>query len=107
MSLTHYNLSEDWGWYIDIESMKPINQIKLDVKMMSNKKFNRHYNKLDTIDEDEFDYYLMNQKNLDDISYKDIVPIKNNNQTLFSCIFNVGSTTMITAILTYVIFFVL
>lgn len=101
MSLTHYNLSEDWGWYIDIESMKPICQIKPNLFIVTPKKFNHYYNKLDTIEEDEFDYYINNQKNLDDIA------INNNNNYKVHNLFNIHSTTIIAALLTYIIFVIL
>ena len=108
MSLTYYNLSEDWGWYIDIESSNPVYQIRTDFVKIPCKKFNPHYNKLETIEEDEYDYYINNQKNLDDISSKNIdVNIEPNNQDYVKKIFNVGSTTMITALLTYVVFYML
>jgi len=108
MSLTCYNLSEDWGWYIDIESSNPVYQFRTDFVKIPCKKFNPHYNKLETIEEDEYDYYINNQKNLDDISSKNIdVNIEPNNQDYIKKIFNVGSTTMITALLTYIVFYML
>jgi len=108
MSSTYYNLSEDWGWFIDIESSKPVYQIRRDFIKIQNKKFNTHYTKLKTIEEDEYDYYINNQKSLDDISCNNFdVKIKPNNTDYIKNIFNIGSTTLITGILTYVILFVL
>jgi tRNA G18 (ribose-2'-O)-methylase SpoU len=110
MSSTYYNLSEDWGWYVDIESSNTVYQIKTDFVKNQNKKFNQHYNKLDTIIEDEYDYYLSNQKNLDDItmtSNPEKIIDNNKEYYLSKNLLNVGSTTIITAILTYVIFFIL
>ena len=105
MSLTCYNLSEDWGWYVDIESSNPVYQIRTDFVKIPCKKFNQHYNKLDTIkEEDEYDYYINNQKNLDDISFKNIEP---NNQDYVKKIFIVGSTIMITFLLTCFVFYML
>jgi len=49
MSSTYYNLSEDWGWFIDIESSIPVYQIRTDFIKIQNKKFNAHYTKLKTI----------------------------------------------------------
>ena len=105
MSLTYYNLSEDWGWYIDIESSNPVYQTRKDHVKMSN----QYYNKLETIEEeDEYDYYINIQKNLDDISSKNIdINIEQNNREYVKQIFNVGSTTMLTAMLTYIIFYML
>jgi hypothetical protein len=104
MSLTYYNLSEDWGWYIDIESSNPVCQTRKDhVKIP-----NRYYNKLETIEEDEYDYYINIQKNLDDISSNNIdINIEHDNLEYVKQIFNVGSTTMLTAMLTYIIFYML
>ena len=107
MSLTSYNLSEDWGWYIDIESSNPVYQIRTDFVKIPLKKFNQHYN-LEIIVEDEYDYYLSNQKNLDDISLKTTdINIEHDNQQYVKQLFNVGSTTMLTALLTYMIFYML
>jgi len=102
MSLSCYNLSEDWGWYIDIETSNPVYQT------MSIQKNNKFYKKLDTIEEDEYDYYVNNQKNVDDISSKSIsINIEQSNRDYVKQIFNIGSTTMITISLTYIIFYML
>jgi hypothetical protein len=118
MSLTCYNLSEDWGWYIDIERSNPVYQIRTDFVKIPCKKFNQHYNKLDIIeedadedadeDEDEYEYHINNLKKLDDISSKNIdVNIERSNQYYVKKMFSVGSTTMLTALLTYVVFYML
>ena len=111
MSLTCYNLSEDWGWYVDIESSNPVYQIRTDFVNKPSKKLNQHYNKLDTIkEEDEYDYYINNQNKLDDISSKNIdvdIEHNNNNKEYVKKMFSVGSTTMLTALLTYVVFYML
>jgi vacuolar-type H+-ATPase subunit E/Vma4 len=106
MSLTCYNLSEDWGWYIDIESSKPLYQTRKDLIKIPNK----YYNKLETIEEeeDQYEFYINIQKNLDDISSKNIdINIEQKNLEYVKQIFNVGSTTMLTAMLTYIIFYML
>jgi hypothetical protein len=104
MSLTCYNLSDDWGWYIDIESSNPVYQTRKDHVKISNK----YYNKLETIEEDEYDYYINIQKNLDDISSNNIdINIEQKNLEYVKQILNVGSTTMLTAMLTYIIFYML
>jgi hypothetical protein len=101
------NLSEDWGWYIDIESSNPVYQIRTDFVKIPLKKIKQHY-KLETIVEDEYDFYLNNQKNLDDISLNNTdINIEHNNQQYVKQLFNVGSTTMLTALLTYMIFYML
>jgi hypothetical protein len=112
MSLTCYNLSEDWGWYVDIEISNPVYQIRTDFVKKPSKKLNQHYNKLDTIEEeDEYEYHINNLKKLDDISSKnidvDIEHNNNNNKEYVKKMFSVGSTTMLTALLTYVVFYML
>jgi hypothetical protein len=107
MSAPYNNLSDDWGWYVDIESMNTNNQIPTDLKMSPYTK-NKRYIILETIEEDdEYDYYISNHKDDDDITVKTIDKKNNNKNILFKKIFNVGSTTMITALLTYVIFYML
>jgi len=117
MSLTCYNLSEDWGWYVDIESMKPVYQINPQVVTTRNKKINQLSNRLEIIKEyedDEYEYYLDNQKFLDDI-----LIIKNDENITFNCndndnqqfisknLIKFSSTTMLTALITYLIFYIL
>jgi hypothetical protein len=107
MNLINYNLCDDWGWYVYIEGSTPVYQIRTDFVKIPCKKFNPHYNKLETIEEDdydEYDYYINNQKNLDDISFKNIEP---NNQDYVKKIFIVGSTIMITVLLTCFVFYML
>jgi hypothetical protein len=103
-----YNLSEDWGWFVDIETMMPIYQIKTEF-VKNNKKLNFHLNRLNPIEEDEYDYYMNNKKELD---YEEEIfkikinePVKSKEGT--NMITAYSSTTLITALLTYVIFFVL
>lgn len=104
MTSTYYNLSDEWGWYVDIESMKPIYQLNPVYVITQNKKINYHFNKLETIEEDEYEYFIDNQKNVDQLEFKNI------NDTITSqtkYIFSIGSTAMITAVFTFVIFFIL
>jgi hypothetical protein len=102
----NYNLSDDWGWYIDIES---INNTTPNLVYIPNKKISLYINKLDTIEEteDEYDYYMKNQKNLDEMSIKNIDKDINIINLKLHYIFNIGSTTIITALLTYLILFTL
>lgn len=99
------NLCEDWGWYIDLENTKYIYSTQRKFTNGSNKRFNIHYNKLYTIKEDEFDYYINNQKILDDIEYNiedDIEDdVEENLYHITKIILNIGSATIATAVLTY------
>lgn len=102
-----YDLCDDWGWYVDIESTKPCFQIKTEFVKVRNKKLNQHLNNLHTIiEEDEYDYYMNNQKNIETIELN--MDLKKY-ETIKTCnmVVNIGSTTIITALLTYMLFFVL
>ena len=105
-----YNLSEDWGWYVDIETLKPIYHIKTEFVKTKNKKFNYHLNRLDCIEEDEYDYYINNKKDVDYDEEIKIKPLIQDEVIItddLDIIKKYGSTTLITALLTYVVFFVL
>jgi hypothetical protein len=96
------NLCEDWGWFIDIESNNSnilIQPCKIFIKS------NIHFNKLQTIQEDEYDYYEKYYKNLEE--QYDTNENENKTTKPSNTIFNVGSTTLLTALLTYVILFIL
>ena len=104
MSLNYNNLCDDWGWYIDIEKFGSINEKKQFVKM--------HLHDITTnYDNNEYLYYLnLNNKNLDYLEYNleykkdDDLEVYTNNDYINTAI-NIGTTAMITAILTYVILF--
>lgn len=107
-----YILCEDWGWYIDIESMKPIYE-KTYHYNVKNKKFS----KLETIIENNYYYdYADDDDDIKNhINYKNRNNNNNNNNNniviiyktnyIIDNLFNFSSTTIITAILTYFIFF--
>jgi hypothetical protein len=109
MSVNYYNLSEDWGWYIDIESMNPIYQnpkiiTNFNPKMV-NKKINYNLNKLYTIEEadDEYEYYIKNSIDIED-GYNKKTDYKSDNKKM-SYFSNINSTMCVTSILlTYIIF---
>lgn len=72
MSSTYF--SEDWGWYIDIESPEqyyyvshPISHpIKRKIHLKTiyeEEEYKEDYNN------EEYDYYMNNQKNMDDYEY--------------------------------------
>lgn len=82
------NISEDWGWFIDIES---INLIKINDNIRKNK--------LETIiEEDEYEYYI-NNKNLDDIDKRKLTYSEG-----IEFIINACSKTIGCALLTYIMF---
>jgi hypothetical protein len=100
------NLCEDWGWFIDIESNNSY-ILKKPCKIFT--KSNFHFNKLQTMQEDEYDYYQKYYENLEEKYDINENENENENETTKSLntIFNAGSTTLLTALLTYVILFIL
>jgi hypothetical protein len=110
MSSTCYNLTEDWGWYVDIENMNPIYQTRKEFATIPHRKFKTHYNKLEPIEEDEYEYYLDKQKNLDDLLInKNDENIDDNNKEnkISNNLIKFTSTTMISALITYIVFYIL
>lgn len=112
MNLKSIQLCDDWGWFIDIESNYFSQNIPLQTCKPPIKKFNSYLNKLPKIEEDEYEYYHKNYRDPEEIIYKEVevdynISLKSSNKNEVNTIFNVGSTTLITAILTYLIFIVL
>lgn len=103
MNLNTNNLCEDWGWFIDIETND--SNILLE-PCKSIKKINIKFNKLQTIEEDEYDYYEKYYNNPEE-KYDKIENENKKSTEPTNVIVNVGSTTLLTALLTYVIFFIL
>jgi hypothetical protein len=116
------HLVDDWGFYIDLESIQPIpnNEEKIRQKY----KVKKYYSIYDKYNEycndvcDEYSYYMKNNNNRDDDYSIDVSMIdtntelikdntEKNNKNVNNIIVRVSSTTIITAFLTYVIFFVL
>jgi len=112
MNLKSCQLCDDWGWFIDVESNCFVGNNLLQPCRSPVKKFNSYLNKLPKIEEDEYEYYQKNYKDPEEIIYKEDkldydINLKSSNKNEVNTIFNVGSTTLITAILTYFIFIVL
>lgn len=111
MTLNQNYLSENWGWYVDFETDNIIQLQQYNVKKL--------YNILEVIyEEDEYDYYKKNTKDLDieelDIQELDIESrqeYKNKKiddkkiQPHF--VYKVISTTLITGLVSYIVYFVL
>jgi hypothetical protein len=107
-----YQLCDDWGWFIDIENEEYGKNILLQPCRSPVKKFNSYSNKLPTIEEDEYEYYQKNYKDPEEKFYKVVeekegINLKYPNKNIGILIFNISSTTLITGILTYIIFIVL
>jgi len=113
MNLKSCQLCDEWGWFIDIETNNYGENILLQPCSRPRiKKFNSRVNNLPTIEEDEYEYYQKNYKHPEEIIYKEVdenINLKQSkeNTNNVNTIFGVGSTTLITAILTYFIFVIL
>jgi len=112
MNLKSCQLCDDWGWFIDIEHNNYHGNNLLQPCRSPVKKFNSYLNKLPKIEEDEYEYYHKNYKDPEEIIYKEDeldydINLKSSNKNELNTIFNVGSTTLITAVLTYFIFIIL
>lgn len=93
MSSSYNNLSDDWGWFIDLESMTPIHQLNKAC-----------INQLEIIDE-EYEYYTNNQIDSDYVSSTTSDKIIDNKSNINS--FNVIIKITIATILSYFIVFIL
>jgi len=111
-----YNLCEDWGWYVDIESTN--HQIELKTVTTYNKgtyrKFSLHLNRLDPILENK-KYYDRNYDEIydkfdkieDKIEDSKLCKHPNFVYFVYKNLFGIGSTTIITLSISYVIFFMI
>ena len=113
MNLNTYNISEDWGWYVDTESNLFINSHNFDVIVNKPyKKINYHYINLDKIEEqkDEYEYYKKNYRDIEQLELDSIYiksQVKNEKKYEEMSLYKIGSTTLISALLTYVVFFLI
>jgi hypothetical protein len=90
------NSCDDWGWYVDIENADISNQYNYNISKNKNKNIGRYLNKIETIQEIDIEYlsFYNNEFNEKNINIK-------------SYIYKVGSTTIITGLLTYFILFII
>lgn len=96
-NITNYNISNDWGWFFDIENNSYINH-------NTNIHCKKIVNKLPSIEE-EYNYYKQNHTNLKcsdfDFDYKEVEEKSVSKKEL---ICKIGSTTFITVLLAYSIY---
>ena len=91
------SICEDWGWYIDTENIRVTNQYNYNIiSKNKNKNVGYYLNRIQTIK--EFD--------IEDLSFYN-KEINEKNINIKNSIYKVGSTTIITALLTYFILFML
>jgi len=112
-------VADDWDFYVDLESIKtiPNNEDKIRQKYKVKRYYTYDaYNKRCNDICDEYNYHIQNNKNDDDYSIDidlSVDSVRNKiketdgstNVTTF--IVRASSTTIITAFLTYVVFFIL
>lgn len=100
MALNENNLSEYWGWYVDIESENITRLQQSNVK--------KRYNTLEVIyEEDEYDYYKKNTRDLDIEAIQEYKNEKIDKKIEGHLVYKVISTTLITGLLSYIVYFVL
>jgi hypothetical protein len=92
MNSNTHNICDDWGWYVDIENNLLINSNKSRLYIGYNN------NKLSKIE--EYDYF----RYIEDI--EDIEDLKSEDKNGLS-FYTIGSTTLISALLTYSILFLI
>ena len=108
MNLTTDYICDDWGWYVDTDDILFSNT---NVNMVYNPYKKMYYNILDKIEEDEYDYYKNNNRDIENLELEYLYKKnKTKNKTKNSRqinLYKIGSTTLITALLTYAIFFLI
>ena len=93
-------INDDWGWFIDIDyESKP--QLTSNIKKLT-------FNTLKTIDEDDEYYYHKNNFRdfeLDELQCHKNIEVKE--QKDHNLIYKVGSSTLLTVLLSCIIYFIL
>ena len=89
MNSNTHNICDDWGWYVDIENNLLINSNKSRLYIGYNN------NKLSKIEEYDYFRYI-----------EDIEDLKSEDKNGLS-FYTIGSTTLISALLTYSILFLI
>ena len=101
MNLNKQQLCDDWGWYVDTDENLFIN----NGVSMSHKKIK--YYTLEKLEEDEYDYYEKNNRDIEDLELDSVYEKIEKRDIVKINIYKIGSTTLITALLTYAIFFLI
>ena len=93
-NITNYNISNDWGWYVDTENNSYISpKIYIPYKKI--------VTNLPSIEE-EYNYHLQNYKDVENLTYE--FDLKNDRRDI---LYKIGSTTLLMVLLTYIIFFLI
>lgn len=125
MILNNYNC-DDWGWYVDTENNSLINSNKVQHYNIYNLYKNININRIHTIKEDidTYDYFKNNCIDIENLELelnyiktekenkeenkennKENKENKEENNRLM--LYKIGSTTLITALITYTLFFII
>jgi hypothetical protein len=112
MNFNNNNISDDWGWYVDIES----NNLVQEYFRPSNPTYKfKNFKVIKEEPDDEYHYYKKNLKDIEEIYMnKEIEENKSQEKSPDNfkvpngiLLLRVGSRTIITAIIAYFIFFVI
>jgi hypothetical protein len=114
------HLADDWDFYVDLESIKTIpnneDKIRQKYKVKRFTTYDDAYNKRCNDICDEYNYHIQNNKNDDDYSIdvdlsvdcvRNTLKENDDSTNVTTFIVRASSTTIITAFLTYVVFFIL
>jgi hypothetical protein len=121
MNLNEHIICDDWGWYVDTESNLSINSNIFHANKYYTNKYqnNKYYKKINdckliklcTINEvvEEYDYYKKNYLEIAKIQLECSSPKteKKEKNDYHISLYKIGSTTLITGLLTYAIFFLI
>ena len=101
MNSNTHNICEDWGWYVDIENNLLINSNKSQLYIC--------YNKLSKIEEDDYFKYIEDDysRYIEDLESEECMYKNNKEKNALMSFYTIGSTTLISALLTYSILFLI
>lgn len=100
--------SEDWGWFVDIENMQKIETIYTvsnNKYKMKTKKISKYLNKLCEIKEEEEFYDEMIKNNDYDYNFLGYITLTIYGYDKNIKLISIGSTTLLTALMTYILLF--
>lgn len=107
MSEDCYNLCDEWGWFVDVESPVPF-YAKKKIFLKISSKLNDTNNKSDTFKKEEDNqYYYKKHASDSELNPKTYLIVKNPDYYTSTNLIKIGSATIFTVLLTYAIIFVI